>query len=162
MNNLFQITAKARELSLALESGELTEELENELVINQTELQEKAINYGSAMRSLESDVSIIDEEIKRLTALKKAKTGAIDRMKESVLNAMLIYGIEKVASPTLNLSVRNNPESVDIPMTELLDAKFLVTKTTVSPDKVAIKKAIQNGENVEGATLVRTQSLLIK
>jgi hypothetical protein len=162
MNNLFQITAKARELSLALESGELTEELENELVINQTELQEKAINYGYVVRSLESDVSIIDEEIKRLTALKKAKTGAIDRIKESVLNAMLIYGIEKVTSPTLNLSVRNNPESVDIPMTELLDEKFLVTKTTVSPDKVAIKKAIQNGENVEGATLVRTQSLLIK
>jgi hypothetical protein len=162
MNNLFQITAKARELSLALESGELTEELENELVINQTELQEKAINYGYVVRSLESDVSIIDEEIKRLTALKKAKTGAIDRIKESVLNAMLIYGIEKVTSPTLNLSVRNNPESVDIPMTELLDEKFLVTKTTVTPDKVAIKKAIQNGENVEGATLVRTQSLLIK
>jgi hypothetical protein len=162
MNNLFQIKSKARELSLALESGELTEELENELVINQTELQEKAINYGYAMRSLESDVSIIDEEMKRLAALKKAKTGAIDRMKESVLNAMLIYGIEKVTSPTLNLSVRNNPESVDIPMTELLDQKFLVTKITVTPDKVAIKKAIQNGENVEGATLVRTQSLLIK
>jgi hypothetical protein len=162
MNNLFQITAKARELSLALESGELTEELENELVINQTELQEKAINYGYVVRSLESDVSIIDEEMKRLAALKKAKNGAIDRIKESVLNAMLIYGIEKVTSPTLNLSVRNNPESVDIPMTELLDEKFLVTKTTVAPDKVAIKKAIQNGENVEGATLVRTQSLVIK
>jgi hypothetical protein len=162
MNNLFQITSKARELSFALESGELTDELENELVINQTELQEKAINYGYVVRSLESDVSIIEDEIKRLTALKKAKTGAIDRMKESVLNAMLIYGIEKVTSPTLNLSVRNNPESVDIPMSELLDAKFLVTKTTVSPDKVSIKKAIQNGENVEGATLVRTQSLVIK
>jgi hypothetical protein len=162
MNNLFQITAQARELSLALESGELTEELENELVINQTELQEKAINYAYVVRSLESDVSIIDEEMKRLTALKKTKTGAIDRMKESVLNAMLIYGIEKVTSPTLSLSVRNNPESVDIPMAELLDAKFLVTKTTVALDKVAIKKAIQNGENVEGATLVRTQSLVIK
>jgi hypothetical protein len=162
MNNLFQIKAKARELSLALESGELTEELENELVINQTELQEKAINYGYAMRSLESDVSIIDEEMKRLSALKKAKKGAIDRMKESVLNAMLIYGIEKVTSPTLNLSVRNNPESVDIPMPALLDAKFLVEKITVTPDKVAIKKAIQNGEIVDGATLVRTQSLVIK
>jgi hypothetical protein len=162
MNNLFQITAKAKELSFALESGELTDELENELVINQTELQEKAINYGYVVKSLESDVSIIEDEIKRLTALKKAKNGAIDRMKESVLNAMQIYGIEKVTSPTLNLSIRNNPESVDIPMPALLDAKFLVEKVTVTPDKVAIKKAIQNGEIVDGATLVRTQSLLIK
>ena len=162
MSNLFQITSKAKELSFALESGELTKELENELVINQTELQEKAINYGYVVKSLESDISIIDEEIKRLTALKKAKSNVIDRMKESVLNAMQVYSIEKVTSPTLTLSIRNNPESVDIPMAELLDEKYLVTKTTVSPDKVAIKNAIQNGENVEGATLVRTQSLLIK
>jgi hypothetical protein len=160
--NLFQITEKARELSLALESGELTEELENELVINQTELQEKAINYGYVVKSLEMDIDAIDAEMKRLKALKDAKSNAINRMKESVLNAMQIYGIEKVQSPTLNLSVRLNPESVEIDMAELLDEKFLVTKTTVAPDKVAIKKAIQNGENVEGARLVRNQSLVIK
>jgi hypothetical protein len=83
-------------------------------------------------------------------------------MKESVLNAMSIYGIEKVTSPTLTLSVRLNPASVSIPMQELLDSKFLIEKTTIQADKVAIKKAIESGENVEGATLVRTQSLVIK
>jgi hypothetical protein len=160
--NLFQITSKAKELSFALESGELTEELEKELVINQTELQEKAINYGFAVKMLESDVDIIEAEIKRLQVLKTAKNNAIERMKESVLNAMSIYGIEKVTSPTLTLSVRLNPASVSIPMQELLDSKFLIEKTTIQADKVAIKKAIESGENVEGATLVRTQSLIIK
>jgi len=160
--NLFKITTKAKELSFALESGELTEELKKELVINQTELQEKAINYGFAVKMLESDVDIIEVEIKRLNGLKTAKNNAIERMKESVLNAMSIYGIEKVTSPTLTLSVRLNPASVSIPMQELLDSKFLIEKTTIQADKVAIKKAIESGENVEGATLVRTQSLLIK
>ena len=160
--NLFKITTKAKELSFALESGELTEELKKELVINQTELQEKAINYGFAVKMLESDVDIIEVEIKRLNGLKTAKNNAIERMKESVLNAMSIYGIEKVTSPTLTLSVRLNPASVSIPMQELLDAKFLIGKTTIQADKVAIKKAIESGENVEGATLVRTQSLVIK
>lgn len=162
MSNLFKITEKARELSLALESGELTPDLENELVINQTELQEKAVNYGYVVKSFEADISAIDEEMKRLKALKDAKNNAIDRMKESVLNAMQIYGIEKVESPTLKLSIRNNPESVIIPFQELLEDRFLVSKTSLSADKVAIKKAIQNGENIEGATLVRTQSLVIK
>lgn len=160
--NLFGITTKARELSLALESGELTPELENELVINQTELQSKAIDYGYAVKSLESDVSVIDEEIKRLKGLKEAKEKAIARMKESVLNAMQIYGIEKVTSPTLTLSVRTNQSSVNIPMIELLDEKYLVTKTTIQPDKIAIKKAIESGETVDGATLERTQTLVIK
>jgi hypothetical protein len=162
MKSLFQISKEALDISNALIEGELNHEIELALCINQNELQEKAINYGYAIKSIESDVSIIEDEIKRLQALKTSRTNAIERMKSTVLEAMQIYGIEKVTSATLTLSVRNNPESVDIPMAELLDSKYLVTKTTVSPDKVAIKKAIQNGENVEGSTLVRTQSLVIK
>ena len=160
--NLYKITTKAKELCDALISGELTDELEKELIINQTELQEKAINYGFVVKVLQSDVDIIESEIKRLQALKTAKNNAIERMKESVLNAMSIYGIEKVTSPTLTLSVRLNPASVSIPMEELLDSKFLMVKHTIQADKVTIKKAIESGENVEGATLVRTQSLVIK
>lgn len=162
MNSLFNITARAQQLALALQEGELTPELENELVINQNDLQTKAINYAYAVKSLESDIDAIDTEIKRLKALKDAKSNAIDRMKESVLNAMNIYSIEKVQSPTLTLLVRLNPPSVEIPMQELLDSKWLVEKVRVTPDKVAIKKAIESGETVEGARLVRTQSLIIK
>ena len=162
MSNLFKITEKARELSLALETGELTEELENELVINQNELQEKSVNYGFVIKGFESDISIIDQEIKRLQDLKKAKNNAIDRMKESVLNAMNIYGIEKVTSPTITVSIRKNPESVEIINEEQIPSKFLKEKTTVSIDKVAIKKAIQSGENIEGAVLTRSESLSIK
>ena len=161
MSNLFQITAKAQELAFALETGELTEELENELVINQNELQQKAVNYGFVVKSLESDISIIDEEIKRLTAIKKAKNAAVDRMKESVLHAMNIYGIEKITSPTLNISIRNNPEATEIVNEDQIPERFKNQKVIISIDKTAIKKAIQSGENVEGAILTRSQSLKI-
>ena len=61
MNSLFNITARARQLALALEEGELTQDLENELVINQNDLQIKGENYAYAIKSLEGDVSIIVE-----------------------------------------------------------------------------------------------------
>ena len=161
MGNLFNITSKARELSLALESGELTEELESELVINQSELQEKAINYGYVIRGFEMDIDAIDSELKRLKALKDAKQNAIDRMKESVLNAMEIYSIESVKSPTLNLSIRSS-KAVEIVFAEMIPAEYLVEKITISPDKMKIKKAIESDVTIDGAIIKENHSLQIK
>lgn len=144
-----------------LEEGELTPELENALIINQKELNEKAINYAYAVKSIESDIDIISEEIARLTALKRAKTSAVDKMKDAVLNAMQFYGIEKLTSPTLTLSVRRS-EAVEVPNEALLNQEYMTKKITFSPNKIAIKNAIKNGEAVEGAFIKENYSLQIK
>jgi uncharacterized protein YktB (UPF0637 family) len=161
MKSLFNITAEALQLASALEEGEINPELETSLVINQEELQQKAINYAYVIKTVEYDISAIDEELKRLQAVKKAKNNVIDRMKESVVNAMGIYGMEKISSPTMNLSLRRS-ESVEVDLTEALPDDFKITKTTVTPDKVAIKQAIKQGENITGATLKVNYSLQIK
>jgi hypothetical protein len=161
MKSLFNITAEALQLASALEEGEITPELETSLVINQEELQQKAINYAYVIKTVEYDISAIDEELKRLQAVKKAKNNVIDRMKESVVNAMGIYCMEKISSPTMNLSLRRS-ESVEVDLTEALPDDFKITKTTVTPDKVAIKQAIKQGENITGATLKVNYSLQIK
>jgi uncharacterized protein YktB (UPF0637 family) len=161
MKSLFNITAEALQLASALEEGEITAELETSLVINQEELQQKAINYAYVIKTVEYDISAIDEELKRLQAVKKAKNNVIDRMKESVVNAMGIYSMEKISSPTMNLSLRRS-ESVEVDLTEALPDDFKITKTTVTPDKVAIKQAIKQGENITGATLKVNYSLQIK
>ena len=162
MKSLYQISSEAQSLASALIEGELTPEMEKALAINQTELQEKAINYGYVVKSIEGDVSIIEEEIKRLTALKKAKNGVIDRMKQSVLDAMVIYGIEKVTSPTLNLAVRFNPESVDLVNEYQIPDCYKKEKVTVSIDKTLIKEDLKSGLEVPGAVLKRGTRLEIK
>jgi hypothetical protein len=162
MKSLYQISKEATELASALIEGELTPEMETALTINQNELQEKAINYGYAIRSIESDVNIIEDEIKRLQALKTSRTNAIERMKATVLEAMQIYGIEKVASPTLNLAVRLNPESVDLVNEYQIPDCYKKEKVTISIDKVMIKEDLRSGLEVPGAVLKRTQRLEIK
>ena len=159
--NLYQITQEIQEIAYQLEDGELTPELENALVISQTELQEKAINYGYAIKSVEDDVTAISDEIKRLHAIESSKQNAIDRMKEAISTAMRVNGIEKVTSPTLNLSFRKS-ESVEVDDVNLLDRKYQTTKTTYSPDKTKIKQAIKSGENIKGARLIENYNLQIK
>ena len=161
MKSLFNITAEALNLASALEEGEITPELENSLIINQTELQEKAINYAYVIRTVEIDVSAIDEEIKRLQSIKKAKTNVIDRMKESVVTAMGIYGIEKVSTPTLSLSLRKS-ESIEIVNESQIPDGFKTKKITLSPDKTRIKQAIKDGDEVQGAVLSINYNLQIK
>lgn len=159
MKSLFNITAEAQAIASALEEGELSPEMETALQINQNELQEKASNYAYLIRTVEYDVSAIDEEIKRLSALKKAKNNVIDRMKESVVNAMSIYGFEKIETPTMKLSIRRS-EAVEV--YENLDSKYIVEKVTYAPDKIRIKNAIKAGEQVNGAKIIENYNLQIK
>lgn len=161
MKTLFKISQEATLIASALQEGELTPEMESALIINQTELQEKAINYAYAVKSIESDIDIISEEIARLQALKRAKTEAIERMKNAVIDAMQIYGIEKVTSPTLTLSIRRS-ESVEVANDALLSPNYITKKITFTPNKIAIKNAIKNGEAVEGAVIKENYSLQIK
>lgn len=159
--NLYKLTQEASYLASLLEEGELTTELEQSLVINQNQLQEKAINYVKVIKNLEADSDAIDSEIKRLKAMKEAKDGAIDRMKEAVRNAMLVSGVDKIESSLFKLSLRRS-ESVEVVNIDQLPEMLTTVKKTVSADKVKIKEAIKSGLTVEGAVLTENFSLQIK
>lgn len=162
MKSIYQLTVEAQELASILSEGEITEEIENVLIINQNELQTKAINYAYVIKSFEDDTQAINEEIKRLQGLKKNREGAIQRMKDAMIQAMDVYGLEKVESPTLKISLRNNPVSVQLVNEYQIPDQFKKEKVTVSIDKTAIKKAIESGEEVPGATLERSKGISIK
>ena len=161
MKSIYQLTTEALEIASLLEENELTPEIEQALVINQDELKEKALNYAYVIRTFEDDVTTIENEIKRLRALKEAKTNSIERLRESISTAMNIYGIEKVESPLLKLSFRKS-EAVEITNEEVLPMSFKTEKVTYTPNKVKIKEAIKNGETVFGAILQINYNLQIK
>lgn len=161
--NIYQIEKEYLEISQKLidTDGELTPELESELMINQQELEKKGIQYGYVVKSIENDIDVIDAEIKRLTAIKKTLSNSVDRLKNTLLNAMEMYQINELKTPTLKINFRKS-ESVEITDAENLNKKFLVEKVALSIDKVLIKEAIKSGEIVIGATLVTKNNLQIK
>ena len=159
--NLYNITTEMKNLTLQLEEGELTPELEQALVINQDQLQAKAIDYCYVIKNLESDSEAIDNEIKRLKAMKEAKDNTVDRLKEAVRTAMLSAGIDKIESSLFKLSLRRS-EAVEVVNIDQLPESLTTIKKTVSADKLKIKEAIKAGQNVEGANLIENYSLQIK
>ena len=159
--NLYEITQEALYLSTLLEIEELTPELEQALIINQDQLQAKAVNYAKVIANYQAESDAIDQEIKRLKAMKDSREKKIEWLKESVKKAMLVSGIEKVESPLFKLSVRRS-EAVEVDLVEALPNAFQNVKNVVTADKVAIKEAIKRGENVIGARLVENFNLQIK
>ena len=159
--NLYEITREAQELASLLETEELTPELEEMLVINQEQLQAKAGNYAKVIANIQSDADAIDQEIKRLKAMKDSKDRAISRLKEALRQAMLVSAIDKIESPLFKLSLRRS-EAVEVDVVEALPNEFVNVKNVVTADKIAIKEAIKRGENVFGARLIENFNLQIK
>lgn len=161
MKSLYQISQEVINLASLLEEVEFTPELEKQLEISQSELQEKAINYGHVIKEIKADVSNIDAEIKRLNDLKQAKNNTITRLEESLSNAMQLFKVDKVEIPTMKIYFRKS-DPLEIEDESLIPENFMVRKETVNPNKVLIKKMIKLGNVVPGCKIGEKLNLQIK
>lgn len=165
--NLYTITQDFNDLldmlSQAQEENDLDQValIESGLEITQDNFKDKATNYVKFIRSEEAGLSAIDEEIKRLTALKKSKVSKIDNLEARLSNSMQSIGFDKFDLGLFKLSFRKST-SVEVIDVNQLPEGFKRVKTTVDADKVAIKKAIESGKEVFGATIKNSVSLQIK
>lgn len=161
--SLYNIEAEYLEIANQLEDGELSEELETALAINEKELQGKAIAYAYVIKESEDTVSVIDAEIKRLQGLKKTEQNKATRLKETISNAMELYGITEIKTETLKLNFRRSEgvictdSSVGIP-SELAT----IVPEQRKPNLTAIKAAIKEGRDVFGFEIEERYSLQIK
>lgn len=82
-------------------------------------------------------------------------------MKQQILLGMDALGLKSMEFINQKVILKNNPPSVKINDEELIPDKFKKEKISITIDKTAIKKAIQDGEEVIGAELVVNKTLLI-
>lgn len=160
MKSLFEITQEVMELASLLEEGEITPELEERLAISKEELEEKAINYGKVIKSIDADVKTIDNELARLRALKESKVRTIDRLKESLSNAMKLFHVDKIETPLMKISFRKS-KTVEIDL-DLIPSWYINRKEVESIDRNRVKNDLKNGIDVTGAKIVEKQNLQIK
>jgi hypothetical protein len=139
-------------------NGELTPELEEQLVINEKELQSKSIAYLEYIKTKEALNTRIDEEIKRLQALKKSNNNIITRLKNGLLTAVNIYGKFEVGLTTFGT---RKTSSVIVEDVNSLPKEYKTIKVTEQANKAEIKKALKNGELIEGCEIVEGTNLKI-
>ena len=82
---------------------------------------------------------------------------------------MMTINRTKIDTPKAKLSIRNNAESVRfddenefITLCELAGADDFLRYKKPEIDKTEVKAALKRGDSIPGASLIRTQSLIIK
>jgi hypothetical protein len=161
--NLFKIQQNYLQLAEELinNMGEITPEIEVQLQINEAELRQKTASFAQLIQQMDYENEIIDSEMKRLKDLKDRRTKSIDRIKETIKHAMINCDVMEISSPTLKINFRAS-ESTEIINEALIPERFIVTKEVRTIDKVGIKKAIKDGEEVPGALISHNSNLQIK
>lgn len=140
--------------------GVIEEQIETSLAITQQELENKGVQYAFKCLSIKSENEEIDAEIERLNKIKSKNINLENRLRETLKNAMLHFGIEEIKIPTLKINFRKST-SIQIDNEDLIDEKYKVEKITKTILKSLIKEAIEKGENVFGASKIENKSLQI-
>jgi len=158
--SLYNIEQKYLDIMSEIEEaeGEVTEENLALLSINESERDGKSIAYLSVIKNKEAENALIDEEVKRLQAIKKSNNSTVDRLKDNLLTAVKLFGNYEVGFS--KFGVRKS-KRLDILDETKIPEVLMVTKTTTAPDKKEITKAIKNGVFVDGVELVEYSNLKI-
>jgi len=158
-NTLYDIKQEYLEIINQLEEleGEITHEMEYKLKINEIELQNKAIAYHSIILSKDAFNMQIDNEIKRLQALKKRNNSLIENLKERLIGAIQTFGEFTVGTNTFGL---RKTERVEVEDVNSLPEEYKTIK--VQANKAEIKKALKSGKEINNAYIVEQFNLKIK
>jgi len=129
----------------------------------EADFQEKAQAIVATAFNVESDIDAIDAQIMRLQNKKKTIQSKSEWLRDYLKRNMQATGINKITCPLFSITLSAPGRVVEITNEGLLPDEYVKVKTTVSPDKVSILKALKEGAEIPGAIIVPgTPRLTIK
>jgi len=150
------------DLEINEETGEITDNsLELQQLFNELSLtfEEKLDNTQRYILTLDGEADILDKEIKRLQAKKKAIENKKEKLKNIVMYSLDAAKQSKYKTSLYSFNIRES-ESTKINDFDLIPRQFLRIKTEA--DKKAIKESIKEGYEIPGAEIVKNKSITIK
>ena len=151
--NLYEIN-KAMQECINLETGEIDLELFEKL---QLEKDEKIENVALWIKNLSSDVESMENEKKAFEERIKACKNKVSFLKTYL--EMALNG-EKFQTAKCSITFRKS-KSIEVTDISKLEKNYLKYAEPTA-DKTAIKKAIESGVTVAGASLVENLNVQIK
>lgn len=119
---------------------------------------EKVENIACFIKNLGSDIAAFKAEEDKLAARRKAAEKKLEWLKRMLVDNM---DGQKFSTAKCAVSFRRS-EAVQVDDVSHIPAELLRVKTTVEPDKPAIKAALEKGQEINGCKLVENISVQIK
>ena len=139
------------------ETGEILSA--DELHAVEAEAAEKIEATALYLRELDAEAKAVKEEADRMIARVKSMQKRSDYLKAMLLDALHATG--KVKTGRVTVSIRTT-KAVEIAEGADLPEAYTTVKTTVSPNKVAIKQALLDGVEVPGCHIEERESVQIR
>ena len=121
-------------------------------------VQAQANELAAKLSVNQMGVDDLDSQIKDLQAKKKNLIASIDNFKDELRAAMVENEITRIESDDVLFRLDKASEKVEIQDEKLIPDKYFRIKKEV--DKLAVKKALQVGDDVNGASLVMGKARL--
>lgn len=158
---LYEISDAIRQALDHIELDEETGEIlsADELHAVEAEAAEKIEATALYLRELDAEAKAAKEEADRMLARVKSMQKRSDYLKAMLLDALHATG--KVKTGRVTVSIRTT-KAVEIAEGADLPEAYTTVKTTVSPNKVAIKQALLDGVEVPGCHIEERESVQIR
>lgn len=107
----------------------------------------------------QANIDVLSNEIKRLQTLKKAAENRMDKFKDRLTENMRRLQCKKIATPLGNVTLALDGVNKSITLKEGVDINTIpeqYVKVTKELKKTDIKKAMENGEIIDGVEIVET------
>ena len=126
-------------------------------------LQTKRANAQIELRNLEMELQ--QTEFRKAIQEKRMEVAELEKkeseMKANIMNWMLQNQLKSIEFTFQKCTVKKNPWSLVIEDESKIPDEFKKEKVEIVIDKKAIKDKIANGENVDGASVTYSHSLVI-
>lgn len=156
---LFEVMARYQAV---LDKEELTEEDEQFLIEAQSNIREFIINLASYIKNLEAEANGVERAIDEMEYRYKKLDGQIANKKKFLLDVMKKNMVEKITDhPYFAIKIRKGRDRVDIYDSTQIADKYYVHKVSKDLSKTLIKDDIDKGIVVNGARMIKEDTLAI-
>jgi hypothetical protein len=161
--NIFEINAALQGVwDLVLDEEQDLETLEDTIQSLEVARDDKAEGMAKLIRYLDSQAEVIKAEEKRLADRRKAMENRRERVKALLELQFELWGTDKIKTPTMTVSMQNNPPSVQIADENFVPEQFVTVETIRKVDKKSLLQALKDGEMFDGISLKQGRSLRIR
>jgi hypothetical protein len=147
--SLYDITAELQSIAILAQEEEFTPEMETALVIAQTQFAAKAGGFAHIINRLKAEAAFAESEIARIKAYLERKEKAVDRLKKSLLDAVLNFGREQrngvrfIESDMFRISTRRAPAVVTYDVEQIPSEYYNSTVTIKGMSKPDADRFVQ-------------------
>lgn len=160
---LYQIPALMRQALDNLEIDEETGEILNTDGLHNLELsaKDKIANTARYIRECTVLLDAMKTAKQNIDARMKTLQKRIDYLALESVKGLIALGVDKIEEPDIRIGTRKSVSTV-IEDEKAIPSKFVTIVQTEKINRIEIKRAIQAGEDVPGAYLVKDINLSIK